>query len=204
MEPVCGGRGGSQHLAYRNFFSSGIQGGLVTIGVGTALADKRKGAVSVVFLGDGTVGQGSVYEALNMASLWQAPTLFVVEDNGIAQTTDKHLGVAGAIGRRAEPFGIRSASLKSTDVRELMGAARRAIDYVRYEGKPFWLHIETTRLMAHSKSDDTRDSLFVAELWKADCLSRVAPPSLERTAIDAEIKKYINKAFSLAEAGENA
>ncbi len=201
---VCGGRGGSQHLAYRNFFSSGIQGGLTAIGVGTALADKRKGAISTVFLGDGTMGQGSVYEALNMASLWQAPILFVVEDNGIAQTTDKHLGVAGDIGKRAEPFGIRSATLKSTDIRELIDAAREAIDYVRSEGKPFWLHIETTRLMAHSKSDDTRDSSYVAELWKADCLSKVAPSPHERTAIDAEIQAYINEAFLLAEAGENA
>lgn len=201
---VCGGRGGSQHLAHRNFFSSGVQGGLTAIGVGTALGDKRKGAISAVFLGDGTMGEGSVYEALNMASLWQAPVLFVVEDNGIAQTTGKHLGVAGDVSKRAEPFGIRSASLKSTDVRELLGIAREAIDYVRGEGRAFWLHIETTRLMAHSKSDDTRDASLVAELWKADCLSRVAPSPAERASIDAEIVAYVNEAFALADAGEDA
>lgn len=203
-EGVCGGRGGSQHLMYRNFFSSGIQGGLAAIGVGTALGDKHNGAITTVFLGDGTMGEGSVYEALNMASLWHAPILFVVEDNGIAQTTVKHLGVAGDISKRAEPFGIRSASLKSTDVRELLRTAREAISYVRSEGKPFWLHIETTRLMAHSKGDDTRDALFVAELWKADCLSCVAPSPVERASIDAEIVAYINEAFVLAEAGDDA
>lgn len=201
---VCGGRGGSQHLAHRNFFSSGIQGGLSTIGVGTALGDKRNGAISTVFLGDGTMGEGSVYEALNMASLWQAPLLFVVEDNGIAQTTDKHRGVAGDVGKRAEPFGIRSASLKSTDVKELIGIAREAIGYVRGEGKPFWLHIETTRLMAHSKGDDSRDAAFVSELWKADCLAKVAPAGTERATIDAEIAVYINEVFALAKAGEDA
>jgi TPP-dependent pyruvate/acetoin dehydrogenase alpha subunit len=200
---VCGGRGGSQHLAYRNFFSSGIQGGLASIGVGTALGDKRNGAISTVFLGDGTMGEGSVYEALNMASLWNAPVLFVIEDNGIAQTTDKHLGVAGEISKRAEPFGIRSASLKSTYVHELIKASRDAIEYVRVESKPFWLHIETTRLMAHSKSDDTRDPSYVADLWAEDCLPKVAPSMAERTAIDAEIASYIDEAFALAEAGEN-
>ncbi len=202
-EGICGGRGGSQHLAHRNFFSSGIQGGLATIGVGTALGDKFRGAISTVFLGDGTMGEGSIYEALNMASLWLAPVLFVVEDNGIAQTTDKHLGVAGDVGKRAEPFGIRSASIKSTDVKELLKVAREAINYVRREGKPFWLHIETTRLMAHSKSDDTRDASYVAELWEADCLTRFAMLPAERESCNAEVATYINEAFLLAEAGQD-
>lgn len=201
---VCGGRGGSQHLAHRNFFSSGIQGGLAAIGVGTALADKSKGAISTVFLGDGTMGQGSVYEALNMASLWKVPILFVVEDNGIAQTTAKHHGVAGEISKRAEAFDIRSASIKSTDVKELLALGREAIDYVRSEGKPFWLHIETTRLEAHSKSDDTRDGSLIAELWKHDCLLKVAPDLAERRVIDSELQAYINEAFVMAEAMENA
>ncbi len=200
---VCGGRGGSQHLARKNFFSSGIQGGLAPIGVGTALGDKRYGAITTVFLGDGTMGEGSVYEALNMASLWQAPVLFVVEDNGIAQTTDKHLAVAGEISKRAEPFDIRSLSLKSTDVNELIAVARDAIDYVRGEGKPLWLHIQTIRLMAHSKSDDTRDAALVAKLWAEDCLSKVVLSISERALIDAEIAAYIDETFALAEAGES-
>jgi pyruvate dehydrogenase E1 component alpha subunit/2-oxoisovalerate dehydrogenase E1 component len=75
---VCAGRGGSQHLAWGSFFSSGIQGGLVPLAVGTAYAKKSEGAVSCVFLGDGTMGEGTVYEGLNMASLWGAPVLFVV------------------------------------------------------------------------------------------------------------------------------
>jgi TPP-dependent pyruvate/acetoin dehydrogenase alpha subunit len=150
------------------------------------------------------MGEGSVYEALNMASLWQAPVLFVVEDNGIAQTTDKCISVAGDVAKRAEPFNIRSASLKSTDVNELLWIAREAVNYVRCEGKPFWLHIETTRLMAHSKSDDTRDAASVAELWKFDCLARVAPPPAELQSIEIEITAYVNEAFELAKMGEDA
>src|SRR5512139_1277806 len=86
---VCGGRGGSQHLHWENFYSNGILGGTVPQAVGMALAEKLKGShsITVVFLGDGTLGEGVVYEALNMAALWNAPILFALENNGIAQTT---------------------------------------------------------------------------------------------------------------------
>ena len=67
---VCGGRGGSQHLHYRNFYSNGVQGGIVPVATGMALAEKLKqtGGVAVVFLGDGTLGEGVVYEAFNIAA----------------------------------------------------------------------------------------------------------------------------------------
>ena len=68
---VCGGRGGSQHLYFDNFYSNGVQGGIVPVATGMALAEKTKGtgAVAVVFLGDGTLGEGVVYESFNIASL---------------------------------------------------------------------------------------------------------------------------------------
>ena len=67
---VCGGRGGSQHLHWRNFYSNGVQGGIAPVAAGMALAEKLKGsgAVTVAFLGDGTLGQGVVYETLNMVA----------------------------------------------------------------------------------------------------------------------------------------
>ncbi len=202
---VCGGRGGSQHLAHHNFFSSGIQGGLAAIAVGTAFADSEKGAISVAFLGDGTMGQGSVYEALNMASLWKVPVLFVVEDNGIAQTTEKCLGVAGDISKRADSFDIKSHSIKSTNVFELQIIANDAIAYVRKEKKPFWLHIETTRLMAHSKGDDTRETHALQELWKRDCLPQAAPhDKTKKASLEKEIELYIAEVFSAATQGEDA
>jgi TPP-dependent pyruvate/acetoin dehydrogenase alpha subunit len=202
---VCGGRGGSQHLAYRNFFSSGVQGGLAAIAVGTGLADKARDAISVAFLGDGTMGEGSVYEALNMASLWRSPVLFVVEDNGIAQTTDKQLGIAGNIGKRAAGFDIESCSVKSTNVCELQTIANEAISYVRGEKKPFWLHIETTRLMAHSKGDDTREAATIAHMWKTDCLRQVAPGNERLKAdIDQELTAYVAEALIAAQLGDDA
>jgi len=196
---VCGGRGGSQHLAHRNFFSSGIQGGLVPLAVGTALADRDKGAISAVFLGDGTMGEGSVYEGLNLASLWDCPVLFVVEDNGIAQTTPRALGVAGRIADRAQPFGIRSASIASVDLDALKPVVRDAADYVRSQRRPFWLHIETVRLRAHSKSDDTRPDAELAALQARDCLpllrERIGD---EAERLDGEVAAYLDACFDAA------
>ena len=199
---VCGGRGGSQHLAWRNFFSSGIQGGLVPLGVGTAYADRDRGAITAVFLGDGTMGEGYVYEGLNLASLWNCPVLFVVEDNGIAQTTPRERGVAGRIADRASPFGIASASLRSVDVDELKAAARTAVDYVRGERRPYWLHIETVRLRAHSKSDDTRSDEELAVLRRSDCLDLLrAKLGAETGLLDSEISAYLDMAFAAAMEG---
>lgn len=196
---VCGGRGGSQHLAWRNFHSSGIQGGLVPLAVGTAFADRESGAISVVFLGDGTMGEGYVYEGLNLASLWNCPLLFVVEDNGIAQTTPKTVGVAGDIAMRAAPFGIESRSIASTDLYALDQCAKEAIAYVRSHKRPFWLHIETTRLRAHSKSDDTRSDAEMALLRERDCLDILrARVAIDTTVLDRQVEQYLDTCFQQA------
>ncbi len=126
---VCGGRGGSQHLHWRNFYSNGVQGGILPIATGMAVAEKWKesGAVTVVFLGDGTLGEGVLYESLNLASLWGAPILYVVENNRIAQTTPIELAVSGSISARFEAFGIPAAELESSDVLEILPLAKRLL-----------------------------------------------------------------------------
>ncbi len=103
---VCGGRGGSQHLQWKNFYSNGVQGGIVPIATGMALAEKYKqsSAVTIVFLGDGTLGEGIIYEAFNLASLWKAPILYVLENNHIAQTTGIELSMAGDIETQVQGF----------------------------------------------------------------------------------------------------
>ena len=104
---VCGGLGGSQHLHWKNFYSNGILGSTVPVAVGTALAEKAKGskAITIAFLGDGALGEGVVYEGLNIASLWKAPILFILENNHIAQTTPIELAMAGEIPARFAAFG---------------------------------------------------------------------------------------------------
>ena len=84
---VCGGLGGSQHLSARGFFSNGIQGGIVPVAAGLAYAQKlaESGGIVAVCIGDGTLGEGVVYEALNMAAKWSLPLLVVLENNLYAQ-----------------------------------------------------------------------------------------------------------------------
>ena len=192
---VCGGRGGSQHLHWRNFSSSGIQGGFLPAAVGAAFAEKASRAIGCVFLGDGTMGEGVLYEALNLASLWSAPVLFVIEDNGIAQTTRRELGVAGSITQRAAPFDIRTAYFEGSDADEIAAVAQGLADYVRNEQRPAWLHLRTWRIGPHSKGDDTRSSDEIDEARAHDPLVLYRPrvdqagrlDSLCRTLVDLSV-----------------
>jgi acetoin:2,6-dichlorophenolindophenol oxidoreductase subunit alpha len=183
---VCGGRGGSQHLCFRNFHSNGIQGGITPVAVGTALARKEDGAVAVAFLGDGTMGEGAVYESLNLASVFGAPILFVIEDNEIAQTTPKALTVSGSIVARAEPFGVRTFAYDGNDPVEIFNIAREAVDYIRTEARPCWLYLRTERIGPHSKGDDTRPELRLEQARARDPI----PPMRRRVANVEEIDTF--------------
>ena len=157
-EGVCGGRGGSQHLKFGHFLSHGVLGGGTPIGCGLAFAEKLSASdgVIVICLGDGALGEGVVYESLNMAALWNLPIFFLVENNRYAQTTPIELAVAGSIIQRGASFGLRTSEIESTDVRALSAWGANAISYVRTQRRPLWGVIHTYRLSAHSKSDDTR------------------------------------------------
>lgn len=163
---VCGGLGGSQHLHWKDFYSNGVLGSTAPVAVGAALAEKAKssGAIAVIFLGDGALGEGVLYESLNMASLWKAPILFVLENNNIAQTTSIELAVAGNISARFRAFGIPCAELDSSDVIEIEGAAGTEVNFLRGEGGPRALVIHTERFGPHSKGDDTRDEKVMAKI----------------------------------------
>lgn len=155
---VCRGIGGSQHIHKKNFYSSGIQGGIVPPAVGAAYAEKEKGskALVTVFLGDGTLGQGVVYESFNIASLWSLPVLFVIEDNKYAQSTPSKMQHAGRLSKRATPFDIESKELNATNVCKVYEAASEAVDKVRRKVCPYFLLLHTYRLVPHSKGDDYR------------------------------------------------
>lgn len=201
---VCGGRGGSQHLHWRNFYSNGIQGGIVPIATGMALAEKRKGtsAVVVAFLGDGTLGEGVVYEALNMAALWRAPILYVLENNHIAQTTPVEHAVAGSIAARFTAFGIPAAELDSSDVRQILALARASLEQVRQTSSPAALVLHTVRFGPHSKGDDTRSPEELAALRaQRDPLSIQAArlPAAQRLEIEATVEAEIQQAFQQAQ-----
>lgn len=169
---VCGGIGGSQHLHKNNFYSNGILGGMVAVATGIALAEKvtKSGAISVVFLGDGAMGEGVVYEAMNIASLWSLPILFVLEHNRYAQTTPSPMQHSGDLSDRAATFLIESETIDASNVMEVYKSASAATSYVRNKLAPFFLTLNTYRLAPHSKGDDFRPKEELEFCWDNDPL----------------------------------
>lgn len=168
---LCLGRGGSQHLNFKNFFSNGIQGAGAVQAVGYAWGQKRKnnGGVTIVQLGDGTFGQGSVYESFNFTKLLKVPILFVVEVNGWAQSTEVSKTILGSIEDRVSGFGISYTRISDKNPEELFKKVEVIVGDVR-SGKPHVLIVETQRLLAHSKGDDDRDPDFLKEQFNTDPL----------------------------------
>jgi TPP-dependent pyruvate/acetoin dehydrogenase alpha subunit len=202
---LVGGRGGSQHIHWRNFYSNGIQGGIVPIATGMALAQKiqNSGHVTLVFIGDGTLGEGALYESLNIAALWRLPILFILEDNRFAQTTPVEKGVSGSIPARFEAFGIQTWEVDSSDVLAILPAAAAAFLHVRQDSQPAALVLHTYRFAAHSKGDDPRDRETIAKIRaQFDPLSihavRLNPTELARA--EADVSAKIDAAFLQAAA----
>lgn len=156
---VSGGRGGSQVIFGSNFVSNGILGSTVSFATGLSLAQSRlsKGGIVICFMGDGALGEGVVYESLNMASLWNLPILYVVENNGIAQSTKTSEIMAGKIEDRFTAFNIETIISDETNVFKLLDTAEYLISKVRADSKPLAISISADRLCAHSKGDDTRN-----------------------------------------------
>lgn len=169
---VCGGLGGSQHICHRNFFSNGVQGSYMPIVVGMAYAEKVRETQNIVvcFIGDGTLGEGATYEAMNMMSLYQVPVLLIIENNGYAQTTPVSIHLAGDLANRPRAFGIDTAELNTTDVEVVSEYAKGVIPAMRRDGRPRAVVIHTYRLCPHSKGDDTRSKEEVDAIRQFDPL----------------------------------
>jgi 2-oxoisovalerate dehydrogenase E1 component len=116
------------------------------------------------------LGEGVLYETMNIISKWDIPLLIVCENNYYAQSTPQSVNLAGNILTRAEAFGIKTAHSNTSDVEELMQSAQTSIDYVRNECKPLFHLVDTYRLNAHSKGDDDRDKAEIAYHIQRDFL----------------------------------
>ena len=187
---MCCGIGGSQHVHYRNFYTNGIQGGIVPAATGMALAEKLKksGAVTAVFMGDGTLGQGVVYESFNIASLWSLPILFVIEANCFAQSTPTCSGHAGDPAAKPRSFGIETVDIAVEGPAQVFAAASELIDKVRSETRPACLVLHTYRLGPHSKGDDVRPSEEIAQAARKDPLNLMLERLPEAVVGQAESK----------------
>ena len=173
---VCGGYGGSQHIYRDGFCSTGIQGQSVPVAVGTALHLRRhrRDGLAVAYIGDGTWGEGSVYEALNLAALMTVPLVLVVENNGIAQSTPTTRAMAGTVAARAAAFGVRYERVDSICVTTIREQLALPIAGTRQDGGPLVIEFHTSRLGPHSKGDDTRSPDEVARLRERDWYARYA------------------------------
>jgi TPP-dependent pyruvate/acetoin dehydrogenase alpha subunit len=199
---ICGGRGGSQHIHWRDFYANGILGGTVPLAVGMALAERKMGSERIVFsfIGDGTLGEGVVYESLNMASLWNLPVLFIVENNRYAQSTPVELHLAGDIASRFEAFGIPAVAINENDIHTIGSVAGERVESVRSGEGPQALVIATYRFGPHSKGDDHRDPDEIAEYRAADPLGALARslPSGEIESIQKGVEREVQAAFDQA------
>lgn len=200
---IGGGRGGSQHIHWRNLYSNGVQGGIVPIAAGMALAEKEKksGAIVTVFIGDGTFGEGVIYEAFNMASLWALPLLIVVENNHIAQTTPTAQVMAGKLADRLGAFNIPVNELDTSDVSTIHRTAAELVAAVRGNTRPQALVLNTARFGPHSKGDDTRTEEELSALRLSRDPLRILAPRLnvtETTRIKDEVETEVRQAFELA------
>lgn len=186
---VSGGHGGSQHLYAEGFISNGIQGGMMPIALGQALAHKLRGTdnLACIFMGDGTLGEGNVYEGLNIASKWSLPLLVVLENNGIAQSTPSSQTIAGEIADRPRAFGVKYLACDTWDIDGLMSTFAQARQIIRDEQRPVFVEVRTGRLKSHSKGDDTRATAEVNALWARDPLHQL------RTAQTAKDPQYFDR-----------
>ncbi len=173
---VCSGVGSSQHLQMFNFFSNGIQGGIMPLAAGFALGNKLKknNDIGIVYIGDGTLGEGIVYEVMNFISKKEIPLLIVCENNQYAQSTPIEYNLAGSIENRARAFGVEFRESNTYDDNiTILAEAKNSIDFVRETGKPLFHLVNTYRLKAHSKGDDDRDKSEINEYETKDILNRL-------------------------------
>ncbi|GER82879.1 MAG: thiamine pyrophosphate-dependent dehydrogenase E1 component subunit alpha [Thermogemmatispora sp.] len=171
----CRGKGGSMHIADQesgNLGANAIVGGSAGIATGAALSCKRRGSGQVVvcFFGDGALGQGLLYEAMNMAALWQLPVIYVCENNLYNEYTPNSETTAGDMLARPRAFGIHTEEVDGQDVRAVYAAAVRLVERARRGEGPAYLHCNTYRFYGHHVGDIQRSyyrSREEEEWWKA-------------------------------------
>ncbi|MGA7512892.1 MAG: thiamine pyrophosphate-dependent dehydrogenase E1 component subunit alpha [Candidatus Sulfotelmatobacter sp.] len=172
----CRGKGGSMHIAdpaTGNLGANAIVGGSVGIATGAAFSARTLGTdrVAVCFFGEGALGQGSLYEVMNLAQLWQLPVIYVCENNQYNEYTHYTETTAGTILGRAAAFGIEAASVDGQDVRAVHEVATRLVKRARAGGGPAFLQCDTYRYSGHHVGDINREyyrSKQEEHHWKTD------------------------------------
>jgi pyruvate dehydrogenase E1 component alpha subunit len=157
----CRGKGGSMHIADHengNLGANAIVGGSTGIATGAAMSAKKRGTdqVAVCFFGDGALGQGVLYEVMNMAALWKLPVIYACENNLYGEYTHISETTAGEMIARAQAFGIPAEQVDGQDVRAVYQAAERAVERARAGDGPTFLVLDTYRFHGHHVGDVDR------------------------------------------------
>jgi pyruvate dehydrogenase E1 component alpha subunit len=157
----CRGKGGSMHIADQdtgNLGANAIVGGSAGIATGAAMSAKMRGAdqVAVCFFGEGALGQGLLYEVMNMASLWQLPVIYVCENNMYNEYTHYSESTSGGMAARARAFNIYTEEIDGQDVRLVYLTALRLVERARRGEGPSFLLCHTYRYLGHHVGDINR------------------------------------------------
>lgn len=212
---TCRGKGGSMHIADLSLGmmgANGIVGGGGPLICGAALAMKLRKLdnVAICFFGDGASNQGTIFEALNLATVWNLPAIFVAENNGYAEATSSKYSVAcDNIADRASAFGMPGVIVNGFDFFAVHEAAGEAIERARKGGGPTLLEVKLSRYYGHFEGDQQkyRAPNEVAHIKEAkDCLTTFAKrvtgagqlTQAELSAIDAEVAALIEESVRRA------
>lgn len=221
QEGICGGMGGSMHVAD---FSKGIIGanGIVGAGLpistGAALADllDDDGSFTVCIFGDGASNQGVLQESLNFAALWKLPLLYVCEHNGFCQFSPADTVTAGTISDRAKPFGIPVKVCDGNDVRDVWHAMAWAAEHIRAGKGPAFIEARTYRINNHFEREhlvvqtpyrtqdeieewrEERDPISTLRQWLLD---EKLSDEATLTAIDNDAAQVVKDSVAFGDAG---
>ncbi len=172
----CKGKGGSMHIAdpdSGNLGANAIVGGSAGIATGAAFSAKMRGSdqVAVCFFGEGALGQGVLYEVMNMASLWKLPVIYVCENNMYNEYTHYSETLAGEVTARPTAFGIHVESVDGQDVQQVYAAMQRLVERARRGEGPAFLECKTYRFYGHHVGDISRTyyrSKDEEQQWRSD------------------------------------
>jgi len=158
----CKGKGGSMHIAdpaSGNLGANAIVGGSAGIATGAAFSAKQRGTkqVAVCFFGEGALGQGLLYEVMNLARLWNLPVIYVCENNMYNEYTHFSETTSGEILARPAAFGIPAESVDGQDIRTVHAAASRMVEQARAGKGPSFLLCNTYRYLGHHVGDVSRE-----------------------------------------------
>jgi pyruvate dehydrogenase E1 component alpha subunit len=197
-----------------NLGANAIVGGSAGIATGAALSAKMRGTdqVAVCFFGDGALGQGLLYESMNMASLWQLPVIYVCENNLYGEYTPGHETIAGEILSRPRALGVHAESVDGQDVQAVLATMRRLVERARRGEGPAFLECKTYRYYGHHVGDVNREYRTRDEekewMTKHDPLQTLAARLVAQRLVDADtfdriaadVKTEVEKgvAFALA------